>query len=470
MKDLFRSFNKPNEDELKELWENAVFVLDTNVLHSVYKYQSTTCEEVLKLMELIQERIWIPYHVALEFHRNRLSVISGQHKKFNETRKAIDKAVNTLTKELSALQLKKRHSHINPDSLLDGINKLKNDYLKELDTQENECLKVESEDHLLSRIEKLLTGRVGNKPDKDAIKTIMDDGRARYKAFTPPGYKDAIKEKEVDNKYVYGGVSYERQFGDLIVWKQILQYVNNEDKTHLIFVTDDNKEDWWQISQGKTIGFRMELIDEIYSETKLQSFNAYSLGSFLASAQRYLKEGVSEEAIDEVNVVSEGVGVEAEALSASRKYLDAVAKEELTNKKYSSNLERALEHANYLASPSAVEKALEHANHLAYPSALERALENANHLAYPSAVEKALENANYLAHPSALERALENANYLAHPSAVERALENAERLLHSSTLMRAAEDAKRYPNSSVDELVDSGDLRSTVSDDDDSEI
>ncbi|MEZ8226778.1 PIN-like domain-containing protein [Vibrio splendidus] len=409
--------------------------------------------------------------------------------------------------------MKKRHSHINPDSLLDGINKLKNDYLKELDTQENECLKVESEDHLLSRIEKLLAGRVGSKPDKDAIKTIMDDGRARYKAFTPPGYKDAIKEKEVNNKYVYGGVSYERQFGDLIVWKQILQYVNNEDKTHLIFVTDDNKEDWWQISQGKTIGFRMELIDEIYSETKLQSFNAYSLGSFLASAQRYLKEGVSEEAIDEVNVVSEGVGVEA--LSISRKYLDAVAKEELTNKKYSSNLERALEHANHLAYPSAVEKALEHANHLAYPSAavekalehanhlaypsaLERALENANHLAYPSAVEKALENANHLAYPSALERALENANHLAYPSAVEKALENAnhlaypsaleralehannyrspsalenvERLLQSSTLMRAAEDAKRYPYHSIDELIDGGDLSSKVSDDDDSEI
>ncbi|MDH5924529.1 PIN domain-containing protein [Vibrio splendidus] len=304
MKDLFRSFKKPSAEELKELWENAVFVLDTNVLHSVYRYQSETCEEVLTLMEQLQDRIWIPYHVALEFHRNRLSVIGGQHKKFDDTRQAIEKAVEALGKDLNKLQLKKRHSHINPDPLLDGIKKLTKDYMVKLDEQEASSLKIESEDHLLGRIESILNGRVGDKPESEAIKKIMDLGKGRYKSLIPPGYKDAVKEKESDNKYSYDGVEYERQFGDLIVWNQLIEYADKQDKKHLIFVTDDNKEDWWQITKGKTTGFRVELINEIYSKTGLVCFNAYSLSGFLANAKQFLQESVSEEAIEEVKLTS----------------------------------------------------------------------------------------------------------------------------------------------------------------------
>ena len=345
MKDMFRSFKKPTEEELKELWENAVFVFDTNVLHSVYRYQSETCEEVLRLMEQLQDRIWIPYHVALEFHRNRLSVIASQHKKFAETRKAIKKAVETLGKDLEDLQLKKRHSHIDPAPLLEGISKLTDDYLLKLISQETSCLKVESEDPLLGRIESILNGRVGGKPEDSVIKNIMNLGKERYKTLTPPGYKDAGKEKEPDNKYIYGGINYERQFGDLIVWQQIIQYAKEEGKKHLIFVTDDSKEDWWQKMQGKTIGFRNELIDEIYSKTGLHLFNAYFLGGFLTSAQKYLKEDVSEKTIGEVNESSKTMNIddaltEMEHRPYSSALEDAVAK--MGHHPYSSALEDAV--------------------------------------------------------------------------------------------------------------------------------
>ncbi|USD68118.1 PIN domain-containing protein [Vibrio sp. SCSIO 43136] len=302
MKNMFRSFKKLNDEELKELWEKAVFVFDTNVLHGVYRYQSSTCQEVLDLMERLKDRIWIPHHVVLEYHRNRQAVINGQHNKFSETKKAVKKAVHTLTEDLAKLQLKKRHSQINPDPLLDGIEKLTKEYFEELDVQEKTCLKVESEDHLLERISNLLDSRVGKPPEDKDIADIMNEGKKRYAAKLPPGYKDANKEKEADNKYSYGGVAYERQYGDLIVWKQLIAYAKETNKTHLIFVTDDNKEDWWQIVQGKTVGFRSELLDEVYTETDLEVFNAYSLGSFLANAKQFLPESkaVSDDAIVEV--------------------------------------------------------------------------------------------------------------------------------------------------------------------------
>ncbi|MEL4294067.1 PIN-like domain-containing protein [Shewanella xiamenensis] len=302
MKNQFRSFKKTTDDELKTLWKDAIFVFDTNVLHSVYRYKASTCEDVLKLMEQLKKRVWIPYHVALEFHRNRLSVISSQHKKFDETRKAIKNTLEGLKKEFANLQLDKRHSHIDPNPLIDGINKLIVGYLDELKEQESRCIKVDSDDLLLPRIESIFENRVGEKPTNDFIRDIMIEGRERYKANIPPGYKDEIKEKDNDNKYTYNGVSYEKQFGDLIVWKQIIDHAKKIDINYLIFVTDDNKEDWWEITQGKTTSFRTELIDEILVSTNLKNFKAYSLAGFLTESKQYLKNSVSEDTIEDVSL------------------------------------------------------------------------------------------------------------------------------------------------------------------------
>lgn len=303
MKNLFRSFKKTTDAELKTLWKDAIFVFDTNVLHSVYRYKASTCEDVLKLMEQLQDRVWIPYHVALEFQRNRLSVISSQHKRFDETRTAIENAVKSLQAKLNELQLEKRHSIIDPQPLIEGINTLKQDYLKKLDEQENECLKVESVDPQLSRLESIFDSRIGPKPDNsEAIKEIIKEGRERYKSKIPPGYKDSAKESEPDNVYSYAGITYERQFGDLFVWKQLIQHVKAEKIKNVIFVTDDNKEDWWQITQGKTISFRYELIDEILRETDLVNFKAYSLLGFLNDATKYVEDSVSADTIEDISL------------------------------------------------------------------------------------------------------------------------------------------------------------------------
>lgn len=302
MKELFRSFNKLNNEELATLWQKATFVFDTNTLLSIYRYKSSTSEEVLQLMQQLQDRIWIPYHVALEFHRNRLSVIGDQHKKFDDTRTAINSAIATLKKELTTLQLSQRHRHIDPSPLLEGIEAQAEQYLASLADQEKDSIQVTSEDSLLNRLDTILKGRIGEKPDDQQIQKIMAEGEKRYESKIPPGYKDIKKADDSDNCFKYDGVSYKRQYGDLIVWKQILQNTKTQSIKHLIFVTEDNKEDWWQITKGKTTGFRIELLDEIYQETDLNSFKAYSLGGFLQDAKSYLKDQtLSEDAIDEVS-------------------------------------------------------------------------------------------------------------------------------------------------------------------------
>jgi predicted nucleic acid-binding protein len=304
MKNLFKGFNQPTKSELTTLWNNAVFVFDTNVLTNLYRYRSSTSEELLKLMEQLGDRVWIPYHVALEYQRNRLSVIHDQHKKFSDTKSVILRAKESVTNELKQLQLSSRHSHIEPREFIQKISEATNQFTQELNALEESSRDVNSSDQLLTRLESLFENKVGDKPDQEFIDKVENEGKLRFENKIPPGYEDAAKIKHENGFFTFGGVNYHRQYGDLIIWTQIIEYAKNANLQYLIFVTDDNKEDWWQITKGKTIGLRVELVDEIYRKTDVNIFHAYSSESFLHNANNFLQENISEATIEDVKQVS----------------------------------------------------------------------------------------------------------------------------------------------------------------------
>ncbi len=84
------------------------------------------------------------------------------------------------------------------------------------------------------------------------------DGKIRYENKIPPGFKDAEKaSKGEDSYYYFDGLRFERQYGDLILWKQLLLKASDENVDNIIFITDDSKEDWWykiNSNGNKTIG------------------------------------------------------------------------------------------------------------------------------------------------------------------------------------------------------------------------
>nr|WP_248700545.1 PIN-like domain-containing protein [Parageobacillus thermoglucosidasius] len=70
---MFAGFLEYTEEEFKELWEQAIFVVDTNVLINFYKY--TNKETTQNLFDILKElkkanRLWIPHQVALEYFFN----------------------------------------------------------------------------------------------------------------------------------------------------------------------------------------------------------------------------------------------------------------------------------------------------------------------------------------------------------------------------------------------------------------
>lgn len=308
MKNIFKSFYKLSVDEYKILWNNALFVFDTNILLNLYRYQSSTKDEFLSVIEQLQERIWIPHHVALEFHRNRLIVIADQHKRYSEVRSIISKSIASLQTDLDNLQLKKRHSHINPDALINSIEEIKNTFFDDLEKLEYKSISLSSEDPVLEKIHKLFSEKVG-KPiaSQEALEKLFKDGEERFKKLIPPGFKDAKKDEKEPDDFTFGGLSYKRKFGDLIVWQQIIEYAKERQIKDLIFITDDGKADWWwkiESNGSKTIGARPELVDEINREAGVERFNIYNTENFLNFVNELLNAKVPEETIKEVREVS----------------------------------------------------------------------------------------------------------------------------------------------------------------------
>jgi DNA-binding NarL/FixJ family response regulator len=102
-------------------------------------------------------------------------------------------------------------------------------------------------------------------PDFDRDKLSKELKRRNIHKI-PPGYKDSSKD--------------DKGIGDLLIWFTILQIGKNNNKS-IIFVSGDEKADWWYQSQGRSLYPRFELVDEFRRHSKGKSFHIVSFSMLL---------------------------------------------------------------------------------------------------------------------------------------------------------------------------------------------
>lgn len=110
---------------------------------------------------------------------------------------------------------------------------------------------------------------------------------------TPPGYMDFEKFKDSEHN-----LEKRANCGDLIIWKQVMD-LSKAERSPIVFVTDDQKEDWWIKASGKTLGPRPELIQEFLEETD-QQILIYKPELFLNLAKKQLHQKISSKSIEEI--------------------------------------------------------------------------------------------------------------------------------------------------------------------------
>jgi hypothetical protein len=281
MRDLFPGHYRPNDSEFQDMWLNGLFVFDANVLLDIYRYSDETADSLLKTFEKLENRIWIPYQAALEYHRNINTVIASEAKNYAD---AIKEASVLLTR----FSKKRNHPFIS-QKLYKEIESIFESLNSELEANKISMEALLTENPLKDRLASILSGKIGECFSEQKLTEIYEAGEKRFSTKTPPGYEDA-KNKKGDEKY-----------GDLVVWTEIIEKAKSIDSP-LIFVTGDSKSDWFLEEMGKKTGPRPELIAEL-KQNKNIPFYIYSTYSYLEYANTFLAVDVGQEALDEVKQI-----------------------------------------------------------------------------------------------------------------------------------------------------------------------
>ncbi|QRN82300.1 DUF4935 domain-containing protein [Chloroflexota bacterium] len=408
MKKEFSEFYQPTEKEFEEMWDSCDFIFDTNILLNLYRYSLETRNTFITIMEQINDRIWIPYQVGFEYHKNRIVEIEKLKHTYDKVKESLTGFQHKIKDELFTSCNNGRHPYINYEDYLSKIETIINEISIDLDAKKEKHPDLLNKDPIRDKLTKLFNGRVCDQLDPEEKKEIITQGEDRYKKLIPPGYKDD-------------------GFGDLIIWFEMINHAKKSEKP-IIFVTDDGKEDWWYQIHGKTIGPRPELIKEILEKANIK-FYMYSADKFLNFAKEYLDSKVEPKEIEEAR----DIRLQEENLQIQRK-----------NQEF----------YRTLLSAKDVYEMMERANQAAVPKSMIEMMERVNQAAVPQSIIDMMERANRTAIPQSMIDILENAKNYTIPQSVIDRMDSAKREFDNYVLSRQINPIRNITDNNVSNRED----------------
>jgi hypothetical protein len=446
MKKEFPGYYHPEKEDFEEIWETCNFVFDANILLNLYRYSRDTSIDFINILESkdLEDRIWIPYQAALEYHQNRLGVIYDQTNAYKKIQEKLSGFRNDIDNELSDICKKGRHPLINHEEFISELITLFEKYESQLDDLKEDHPDLLSEDWIKNKVTDIFEGKVCDQLDPKEKERIIKEGNNRYQIKIPPGYKDINKP-------------YPEKYGDLFIWFEIINFANQAEKP-VIFITDDRKEDWWYRHNGKTIGPRPELINEFISKTG-RNFYMYSADRFMYEATNYLDKQINEESIEEI----EDIRLQEENSQILRQnqedYIDLLASKKMID---------MMETARQAAMPQHMIDMVETARQAAMPQHMIDMMETARQAAMPQHMIDMMETARQAAMPQHMIDMMESARQAAMPQHMIDMVESARQAAmpqHMIDMMESAtQDFEKYYSPRQSRIIKENDK--TIEDDD----
>jgi hypothetical protein len=223
----------------EKLWKDAIIVFDTCALLDFY-YMSAAHQDVMAdILRYLSPRIWLPAQVVYEYYKNRESVILKPIvENYRDKELQGNHLVDDLKSYIASWEREYYHPFISDASLKSikdalaviepKIVEIKTTVSKEYQARKNEIKCLKDNDSIEKAVKTLAHG---NPFTYSEVMAICKEGAFRYANQIPPGYKDAESKAGI------------RQYGDLIIWKEILRQAKQQ-KRYIIFVTNDVKPDW----------------------------------------------------------------------------------------------------------------------------------------------------------------------------------------------------------------------------------
>lgn len=261
----------------RKIWEKEpIVIFDANVLLNLYSFTIDAIEDIIHDIRMFYDNIWLPKQVVEEFNTNRGRVVKKVFGKLENTRREVDSILDdTINKLIDKSNLYKRYRYPLFEKILEEIIqdiRTNSKKLKELDddiSREKSCAsKFIHNDAITCLLEDLIKDKkIGKGFTYSQLINIYVEGDTRYRLRIPPGFKDA-------NKGNYDNPSYDerRKYGDLIIWKEILLKAKDEKKI-IIFITDDEKQDWWDMELQPSSGVLQSKSRKVPNKGLIEEFN-----------------------------------------------------------------------------------------------------------------------------------------------------------------------------------------------------
>lgn len=278
--EIFNIDIKPIED----IMEDCMFVVDTNVLLLPYTTTSSGFEEIRKAFSklIAKNQLLIPAQVAREFAKNRPEKIKTLFQQLNVIKSKLHKPatgqyplLESLVEYKEAMELEKQ------------IQDIQNKYSKKINEILEQIKNWRWNDPVSLVYKELFKPEFIKELGMDEDEIIKDLAR-RNKYSIPPGFNDKTKED-------FG-------VGDLIIWLTILKIGKESDKD-IIFISGDEKNDWFYRSENQSLYPRFELITEFKNNTNQKTLHIIKLSQLL-NILGATKEAVNEVEIREITVGS----------------------------------------------------------------------------------------------------------------------------------------------------------------------
>jgi hypothetical protein len=265
MRDLFPGYF--HREPAGAIWKECIFSFDANFLLDFYRSTPQLQSTLSGILGTISDRSWLTHQAALEYYRNRETVIGESSESYDRVSSLVKEAAKNIENGLKQYQ---KHTAIEVEKITAIVKKASAEVEKLLQELKGKHPNHSKRDEIEEKLAKLFDGKVGPPYAPEVLRTVFQKAAQRFAERVPPGYKD---ENQKDGN---------RRFGDVVLWFQLLD-IARERKRPLIFVTADAKEDWWT-KDGRP---RPELIHEMFLEAKVP-FHAYKPAQFVTHASKFL--------------------------------------------------------------------------------------------------------------------------------------------------------------------------------------
>lgn len=285
------------KNEIATNIDKLIIIPDTNILLYLYKCSFNTSQNIVDLLGKVKEKIIIPSRVYKEYLNHKDEEQAKIDRKYDSFTKDLKKQVNALEEKIKgSISESRKYDFPDCDALELGIETFLNKIIEAIAAYEN-SLSAEKQNKSvqIENVEQLIhywneQEKIRQAPTILQLMEYIKEGEFRFRYKMPPGYKDEDKEVKKDNKKD-GFEERIRKYGDLFVWKEILDIGKENEDEFIILLTNDIKEDWWVLrgeqNNKETICMREELHQEYIAITGSDKIEFMTLSKFYELFSEY---------------------------------------------------------------------------------------------------------------------------------------------------------------------------------------